>query len=706
MAKSDNVPLTPQQSWWLLATAAAAVLPLAPHVPPWLTGTSLLVLVWRGLLAGRQRPLPSRWLLIIVAIAGCAAILTEFHTLFGQNPGVALLMLFISLKQLEARTPRDGLAIIFLAYFLALAQFFYSQTIPAALTTSATVLVATTTLIALTDRELSLRALVRLAGTLLVQATPFMLLLFVLFPRVQGPLWALPKDAHGGHTGLSDTMTPGSISQLSQSDAIAFRVHFEGSVPPQQQLYWRGPVLSEFNGRTWHPHLERARNELPYREPDAGGIDYEIIMEPHGKPWLFALELPGRPPPDALATSDYQLLTREPITIRQRHVLRSYPRLQAGRDEAARERDRALFLPKGNSPRIRALAAGWRASARNDEDVLRLAQSFFRAQRLIYTLSPPLLGEQTADEFLFDTRAGFCEHFANAFAVAMRAAGIPARVVTGYQGGELNSVDGYVTVRQYDAHAWTEVWLPERGWLRVDPTAISAPMRIDLNLAAAVPEGDPLPLMIRAELTWLRELRFRWEAAASAWNQWVVGYNPERQRQLLQRLGMPAPDWRAMTAALAVLTGIAVLVLTAWALRQRRSLDPVAMQWQRLSRRLARHGLACRPSEGPLDYAERISGALPRHAADMHAIASLYGNLRYGKKVEDTPRLLAELRQRVAAFRPRVESRYREVHRVVRSESQTLCPDRKGQPTSSTRSSASTASADSHLGSKKNEALH
>ncbi len=649
MAKRSAPALTASQVGWLLASATATVLPLAPHVPPWLALTTALTLGWRAWLAWNRRALPSRWLLIALTFAGCASVLLQFHRLFGQNAGVALLMLFMALKQLEARSSRDGLAIVFLAYFLALAQFFYSQTIPAALMTAVATIIATAALANLTDPRMNPVAQLRQAILMLVQAIPLMLLLFVLFPRVQGPLWGLPSDAHAGLTGLSDNMAPGSVSQLAQSDAIAFRVRFSGPLPAHQQLYWRGPVLNDFDGQTWRPGHGTPKPTLPYEEPVSGGTDYEVTLEPHGKGWLFALELPGQVPANALATRDFLLLAKTPVTTRMRYGMRSFPGLQAGLDEPESALRRELSLPAGSNPRIRALAAEWRRKASSDDDILRLAKSFFLRQHLLYTLSPPLLGQHSADEFLFDTRQGFCEHFANAFAVAMRAAGVPARVVTGYQGGEINPVDGYLTVRQYDAHAWTEVWLRDHGWVRVDPTAISAPTRIDLDLAAAVPAGDALPLLMRADLSWLRGLRYRLDAVTNAWNQWVLGYNPERQRELLRRFGMPSPDWQSMGATLAILSGLSMLALTAWNLRSRLRLDPAARQWARVSRRLARRGLARRPAEGPLDYAARVGAALPQLADGMNIIAITYAHLRYGR---GSAQQLAELRRLVASLRP------------------------------------------------------
>jgi transglutaminase-like putative cysteine protease len=616
-------------------------------MPAWLSGVAVLMLAWRAWLAWRRLPLPPGWLRSLLVVISTIAVLVQFKTLFGQNAGVALLINFLALKQMEARKPRDGLTIVFLSYFLALSQFFYTQTIPAALAALTTLVVATATLGSLNREDPPPGELLRHTGLLLAQALPLMLLLFVLFPRVQGPLWGLPRDAYSALTGLSDSMTPGSISNLSRSDNIAFRVRFDGEPPPRHQLYWRGPVLTEFDGQTWRPLRIGLSDQLPYAASPDTGYRYTVTLEPHNQPWLFALELPSLLPDQARISPDYLLHARNRITQRLRYELRSVPVQLAGLNEHIEILERALALPDGTNPRTRELARHWRTVFRTDAAVLRAAITFFQNQGLIYTLNPPLLGRHTADEFLFDTKRGFCEHFANAFVVALRAAAVPARVVTGYQGGEINPVDGYLTVRQFDAHAWAEVWLAGQGWVRVDPTAAAVPNRISGNLADAVPAGDPLPLMVRVDLDWLRQLRFRLDAVANGWNQWVLGYNPERQRQFLNSLGMRSPDWQGMTAVLAGLSGLVILALTAWALHQRRRLDPAAAAWRRFARRLGRRGLPPHPWEGPQDYAERVAAARPDIAADVRAIAEIYGGVRYGGRPA-----LDELKRRVASFRP------------------------------------------------------
>lgn len=642
-------PLTPAQTWWLLATGIAAFAPLAPQVPLWLAAVGAGAFAWRAALAWWRQPLPPRWLLTLVTLAATAGGLVQYRTLLGQQAGVALLLVFMALKQLEARAPRDGLTVVLLAYFLTLAQFFEDQSIPVAATMLATVLMATAALANLTDAHGSPARLFRLAGTMLLQAVPFMLILFVLFPRVQGPLWGLPRDAYSGLTGLSDTMAPGMINNLVQSDAIAFRVQFEGAIPPKKEMYWRGPVLTNLDGRTWRQTSATIAHELPYAPLAAStSYRYAITLEPHNKAWLFALELPETLPDEAFRTSDFLLLAKKPVRERLRYELVSRPQF-AQADENTFALAAARRLPAGLNPRTRALGAGWATDGSSAAQRVQHGIDFLRGQGLVYTVQPPLMGAHVADEFLFDHKRGFCEHFAASFVVLMRAADVPARVVTGYQGGERNPVDDTWVIRQSDAHAWAEVWLDGRGWVRIDPTATAAPARIEENLAAAVPAGDPLPFLAGRGLDWLRDLRFRWWAVNNAWNQWVLGYNPQRQLEFLARLGMNAPDWRKMTAWLAGLTGAVLLALIVGLLYRRPRLDPAQRAWQRVSRKLARHGLSCRSWEGPLDFAHRVGQAQPGLAAEIDRIAQLYAGLRYGSL---SPRSIDELRRCVANFNP------------------------------------------------------
>lgn len=646
-----NRPVSRRQAWWLLATALTAFLPLTPQLPLWLSLASGAALAWRAALTWRQWHLPPRWLLVLMVIAGTAGVFLQYRTILGRTPGIALLVVFLALKLLELRAARDAVATALLCYFLVFGQFLFTQTIPTALVACLTVLITTTALLAAGDDRPAPGRQLRRAGLMLAQALPFMLLMFLLFPRVQGPLWGIPQDRFSAVSGLSDTMSPGSIARLSQSDAIAFRVQFKGAIPPQSQLYWRGPVMPSFDGRSWRvAQTLSAYQEVPYMGRGAP-VDYEVTLEPHGKFWLFALELPATLPPDSGLTGDYQPLARQAVRTRTKYAQRAWPEAIAGESEAPRVLRDALALPKDGNPRIRAIGEAWRTQYGADSAaILAAAETLFNRQLLIYTLNPPLLGANMVDEFLFDSKRGFCEHFAAAFVFTLRAAGVPARIVAGYQGGEVNPVDGYLVVRQYDAHAWAEAWIAGRGWVRVDPTAISAPSRINSNFASAVPAGEALPFLARHDLAWLNELRYRLDAVTNGWNQWVLGYNPQRQRDFLTGLGLGDPDWRSMTAVLSILCGAVMLGLTAWVLRNRPRVDPALAAWLTFTARLARRGIAWRSWEGPLAFAGRAAAQIPPHAERIHEIAALYARLRYAPKPEADQ--LVKLKAKIAAFNP------------------------------------------------------
>lgn len=626
---------------WLLAGMALVAAPHAPRLPWWLNLIALLVVAWRVYLDLGERVLPRNWLLTLFVIGGVFGVYLTYRTIFGRDSGVALLVLFLALKLLELRTQRDAMVMILLAYFLALTNFFYSQTLPTAGLMLAAVLVNSASLVHFAAPGRALRANLKTAGVLLAQAGPVMLVLFFLFPRVQGPLWGMPQDAYSGVTGLSDSMSPGLISRLSQSDAIAFRVKFEKDAPPKPLLYWRGPVFWHFDGRTWRPGDFRPFGRLDF-EASGSPYDYEVTLEPHNHNWLFALELAAKLPPNARVTTDYMLLSRTPVRNRMRYDMSSYTHFTTRGSDDADELKPGLQLPQGFNPRARQLAQEWAAGSGTDAAIAQRALRYFREQGFVYTLEPPLLGRDSVDEFLFSSKQGFCEHYASSFVFLMRAAGVPARVVTGYQGGEINPVDQYMVVRQSEAHAWAEVWLKGRGWVRFDPTAAASPVRLESGIAAAVPATDALPLMARTTLVWLREVRYNWDALANKWNQLVLGYNPERQRQFLTSVGMTEPSWENMALTLFWGVGTLLALLTAWLLRRIRKMDAVQRLWLRFCNKLGKRGSARRAHEGPADFVARAAERHPREAERIRAIGERYIALRYGERADAG--MLAELR--------------------------------------------------------------
>ena len=634
-----------------ILTLLLALIPvLAPHLshlPLWCILFAGALFAWRALITWRARRaparLPSRWILLALMLVALGATIHTHRTLFGRDAGVTFVCVLLSLKLLETRTRRDAVVAIFLSYFLILTNFFYSQSIGTAALMLVSLVLITSALIAANRdaQEMPFLRQTRLGAIIIAQALPMMLILFVLFPRVQGPLWGLPTDAQAGVSGLSDSMSPGLITQLSLSDGIAFRVNFGGPPPRGADLYWRGPVLSQFDGRNWR---QQSANPLrPARFAAAGpAVDYEVTLEPSNRPWLFALEMPTRLPDNARLTADLQPVTERPVTTRLRYSARSHPGFRSLPTEERADLEPYLALPARANPRTREMMVGWVLEGAAPRQLVERALRHFRTEEFFYTLEPPLLDNNPVDEFLFGARRGFCEHYASAFVVMMRFARVPARVVTGYQGGEVNPVDGVFTVRQSDAHAWAEVWLAGSGWTRVDPTAAVSPARVERGLPGALPQRFAPPLIARLAgawgAQWAARTRMNWEALTNKWNQLVLNYTPERQRETLEQFGMKTPTWQEMVIAMTLGLGLVSLAVALWLVRVKREDDPVQRAWLRFCKRLARQGVARAPHEGALDFAQRASTELaqrhtpPERLSTLRAIAERYAALRYGRK--------------------------------------------------------------------------
>lgn len=633
----------------LIASILLVSAPHAEYLPWWVSTLCSIMLGWRFYLAYSSNPLPPRWLLLSITAASVAGILLSYHTLFGREAGVTLLVILAALKLLELRAARDATVLIFLGSFIIITNFFNSQSIATALYMLFTLLLILTTWVHLHTGMLALRPRLRIATILLLQAVPLTLLLFILFPRVQGPLWGLPQDAYSS-SGLTDTMEPGTLSKLSLSQAVAFRVNFEASAPPREQMYWRGPVLWNFDGITWTTGI-KVRSKALQLESMGRPVDYTVTLEPHNKTWLFALDMPGKLSIPSVMTDDFQVHSKQPVTARLRYQATSHLAYRANLEEVPYQLIRALQLPQGLNPRSRKLAAEWRSSLPNDDAIIRAAITRYNRESFVYTLEPPLLGRDGIDDFLFETRKGFCEHYASSFVFLMRAAGIPARVVTGYQGGEPNQLGGYTIVRQSDAHAWAEVWLKERGWVRIDPTAAIAPERVQSGLSAAIPDSPALPFLARTHSPWLLNMRFNLDRLNHQWNQWVLGYNTETQFAFLTRLGMEDVSWQKM--AINLLIGVALLVglFAALMLRRlyRRSHDKVQLLYLRFCHKLARAGSVRAEHEGPQDFATRAAARHPQLAAAIHRITARYLRMRYENHAGADD--LHALRRDISAFK-------------------------------------------------------
>ncbi|MFO8025793.1 transglutaminaseTgpA domain-containing protein [Thiohalophilus sp.] len=646
----------------LLVAIVLLILPHLPHFPIWLSSAVLGVIVWRLLYDIGRVPLPNRFIRILLVLLGIAALLLTYRTLVGREAGTALLVLMLALKLFEMRGWRDVTVVVFLGFFVMVTAFLFSQSLLMGAYTLVVVTLLTASLISFQQpvrtvaREPLLGDL-RHAFRILVQALPVALILFVLFPRIPGPLWGLPEDAGTSRTGLSDEMEPGRISRLADSNEVAFRVQFEANRPSSAQRYWRGPVLWQYDGRKWktEPHQIRLPQQFDL-DSNGPALEYQITLEPHNRQWLFALEMPASIPEQAQLNSEYQLLARRRISEVFRYEVRSYTDYRLD-PRILLDRERYLALPPDTSPRTRELVKELAAETTSSAQMIQKVLNYFAEQPFYYTREPPLLFDDPVDEFMFETQRGFCEHYASAFTVMMRQAGIPARVVTGYYGGEMNPLADYMIVRQSDAHAWSEVWLRGRGWVRVDPTGVIPPSRVELSADLAQREPE-VRSRLDAERPWwkhsLRRAGFAWDAVNNRWQQWVVGYNQNRQNALLRALGLDDINWGKLVFLLMVMVSLALLVIAALVFRTDRDAErQVNRLYRRFLRRLARRGMNKLPAETPGAFSERAVREQPARSQRIRQITQTYLLLRYADLDTQTQRRhLKWLARAVRQFRP------------------------------------------------------
>lgn len=611
------LPRDARDTLFLLCVIGLILLPQVNELPWWCSAITAMVLLWRASLAVQARPLPSKWWRIALLALALAGTYATHRTLLGRDAGVTLVVCLLALKTLELRARRDAFVVFFLGFFAMLTNFFYSQS----LLTAFTMLLALLGLLtALVNAHMPvgrppLMQAARMAGWMALAGTPVMLALFLLFPRF-APLWGTPGDAMAGRTGLSNTMRVGTIAELALDGSIAARIKFDDNrAPPQSQLYFRGPVLAQFDGREWTalPTWARSGQSVSNLRTRGEPVRYEVTLEASQRPWLLTLDAAPRAPEvpgyEVTGTPDLQWFVNRPIMDLVRYRAESHPQFQSGPITRTGSRLQPyLALPPGSNPRTAALAAQMRAdpalAGADANAFVQAALQRLRTGGYTYTLEPGVYGNETADEFWFDRKEGFCEHIASAFVVLMRHLQIPARIVTGYQGGELNNVDNYWVVRQSDAHAWAEVWQEGAGWVRVDPTGSVAPGRIG-QFQRLTPQPGLLAGAIGVmSPTLVQNLRAAWEAVNNGWNQWVLNYTQSRQLDLLKTLGFNAPSLEDLGYVLLYLLVAASLAGAGWTLWERSRHDPWLRLLGRARARLAKAGLPLPETAPPRQMAQ------------------------------------------------------------------------------------------------------
>jgi protein-glutamine gamma-glutamyltransferase len=663
-----HLPRDARDTLFLLSVIFWVILPQTQHLPIWCSTLAAIVLVWRGRLAWLGQPLPSKWWLLGLLAITIAATLFTHRTLLGRDAGVTLIVVLLTLKTLELRARRDAFVVFFLGFFTMLTNFFFSQS----LLVAAAMMVA---LMGLLTALINAHRLVgqpplaeslKTAGFMVLLGAPIMALLFVLFPRV-APLWGVPGDAMAGRSGLSGQMEVGSIAKLALDESIAFRVKWNlqagQQIPPPNEQYFRGPVLSSFDGRNWKPSASLLSRRFPLAanlQTSGTTLTYEVTLEPTQRPWIFVLEAasakPDVPGHEVSMSNELQWLSNRPVSDLLRYKATSSTRFSHGPERQAVGLQDLLELPPGFNPRTMQLAAEIRRDPRFAQagGAVLVAEVIRRLREggYTYTLEPGVFGQHTADEFWFDRKEGFCEHIASSFVILMRALDVPARIVTGYQGGEVNPVDGIWTVRQRDAHAWAEVWQAGRGWVRVDPTGAVAPGRVGAFERLAVPQGvvgAAFGAVIPVGL--ITQMRAAWEAINNSWNQWVLNYSQAKQLDLLKNLGFTSPSWEDLGKVLAGIVTLVGLIGAAFTFWERHHQDPWLRQLGRARKLLAKAGLPSDASTPPRTLAAQAINKFGEPARPLHDWLMQFEALRYRPQAAEQGSGLATLK---AAF-PRLK---------------------------------------------------
>ena len=635
---------------------AALVIALAPQVirlPLWITAWCLALWGYALISVKRQWSPPGGSVRRVMTLCGVAGGLATYGFAFDLDAGVGLLAIMVGLKPLEIRSHRDRMMTVFLTYFLVITNLLYTNALVMTLYMGASVLFTTAVLAKINHPGGQLRKEFRVSAKIMVQALPWMVLFFVFFPRIHGSLWGSPL--HGrGQTGFADHIEPGSIAQLVRSSEIAFRAEFSGGIPRPDRLYWRGLVFQHFDGIRWQRGVAAPRGAEPISGNDP--VAYTITLEPHGRRWMFALDLPYASQRPARIRADHTLSSWRRIHGRIRYSATSYTTYRTGPMrtwEAA-----ALTLPASGNPKARTLAGQWAAAADSPQEIVDAALAFFREKKFYYSLNAPLLGADRIDDFLFRTRSGYCEHYASAFAFLMRAAHIPARLIGGYLGGEVNPFGNYLIVRQSDAHAWAEVRLPDRGWVRVDPTSAVAPARVASGAAAALAPEERAALLGFSRFGPLsglwKKVGLGLDMVNNQWNRWILGYSYFRQQALFARFGIKSGSlaWPVL-GTLGVTAAGCLMLIGVVAINRRRTYqtgDRVQRAYRRFCTKLSGVGLPRAPAEGPVDYALSVVSRRPDLADPVRAITDQYVRIRYADQGDGAAvkSLLAD----VARFRP------------------------------------------------------
>jgi len=636
--------------FWVIVSLSLVISPHISRFPGWSILLIFLLLVWRLLSINHHIWLAPKWLIFLIGISSFAGVFVYFGTVFGASAGSVILSILLTLKLHESVSHRDYMLLMALSFFIIVTNFLFSQSIPTLIYMLFAIVILIISMISINQDSapISFKFKLKFATKILFQAIPLMLILFVFFPRISGPLWKLPTEKQTSQTGLSDTMSPGNISELIKSNAIAFRVKFDSSIPAQNKLYWRALVLWYFDGNTWEKGKHNFSPVPTFYSPDNSSVNYTVTMQAHQKNWLYALDIPSSTPNSIIYTNNYTLQSRNKITHLYQYKTSSILKYYSTTSISPWEKSAGLNIPLNTNPRTIQMGKALTNQYDTNEQIINHVLNLFNRDNFHYTLRPPLTpGFNSVDQFLFTTKRGFCEHYSSSFTLLMRAAGIPARVVVGFQGGTINPINNVVSVRNSDAHAWSEVWLNKKGWVRIDPTAAIAPQRVENNLDSALADDEFRPFYMQINFGIIKDALLYWDAIDNQWNQWIVGYDKDFQQRFLEMLLNKKTDLSDKILFMIISITVMALIIMAFIFKPRRKIetDLVIKLYNKFCDKLATKGLTRQLHEGPLDYAKRATETFPASRDSITLITRLYTKVRY--ETSHTEKQLSQLKYHI-----------------------------------------------------------
>jgi transglutaminase-like putative cysteine protease len=639
--------------FWVILSLLLVLIPHFPRLPVWMPIAIVILFIWRLSAINRGRILPKKWLLSCIAIIACIATIFHYGSIFGKTAGSAFLAILLAIKLLESHNKRDYMLLLGISFFIIVINFLFSQSITTVIYMFITIIVLVVSMISINvdGLDIDLQYKFKLSTRLVLQALPMMLILFVLFPRIPGPLWQLPSDSASARTGLSNTMSPGNISQLIQSNEVAFRVKFKDQSPSQNKLYWRAMVLWNFDGRTWEQGKTNI-NPSPILQGIDQQIEYTVTLEAHDRKYLFALDMPAYAPENSIYNADFLLRSKNKIDSLYQYTVASFLNYRIEENLSLWESNAGLKIPTSSNPKTIAMGRQWKEEFYSPIAIVNHALEYYNKNQFSYSLRPPLTpGFNPVDQFLFTSKKGFCEHYASSFTLLMRAAGVPARVVVGYQGGSINPINQFLTVRQSNAHAWAEVWLENRGWLRIDPTSAIAPERIERNLNSALSRDEYRPLYMYLSSGPLKNLMFYWDAIDNGWKQWVIGYDAKLQHKFLSSIFNKKMNLTDIVLVLVIILFFTTLIISLYIFKStaKKINDPVQKIYNKFCLKLAHNNLPRHIYEGPIDFSSRAIERFSQQKNTIELITKIYIKLRFKSNIND--KLLREMNTAVSSLR-------------------------------------------------------